>query len=65
MRTSIYGVKNCVYILNYFDNYSLKTKKLQVYNDWKFLYEAFVNKDHLDEFKVKALKILSKNLNKI
>ena len=42
------GVKNCKSIFKYFDNYTLKTIKLNSYIKWKNIHSRLENGDHLD-----------------
>lgn len=58
------GVKNCEYILSYFDKYKLKTKKEISYIKWKQLLNNLKNNQHLDNDKRLVLKELSKDINK-
>lgn len=61
---SVHGVKHCQYLLNYFDNFALKSKKKNSYNNWKKLMDHYKKKDHLDLMKQKGIIDLIKLLNK-
>lgn len=58
------GVKNCKGLFNYFDNYTLVTKKNNSYVEWKLLYSKLVNKDHLNQGLRLELVKLAKQINK-
>ena len=60
----INGVKNCEFLLNYFDKYTLKTNKRLAYLKWKDLLYRLKNKEHLYDEKRLILKELSKEINK-
>lgn len=60
----IQGLKNCQFLFDYFDNFILKTKKLEAYKDWKYLHSSFEKKDHLYLEKRIKLIAISKKLNK-
>lgn len=60
----INGLKNCLYILDYFDKFKLKTKKYKSYVLFKDIINKIQNKDHLDINKRKEIKHLMKNINK-
>ena len=46
MRT-LNGIKNCEFIISYFDKYNLKTKKAISYVKWKQLLNKLRNNKHL------------------
>lgn len=60
----INGIKNCEFLLNYFDKYTLKTNKRLAYLKWKDLLYRLKNKEHLYDEKRLILKELSKEINK-
>jgi len=60
----INGIKNCIKILPYFDNFNLKTKKKDSYFKWKDLLFRLKNKDHLDSNLRLELISLAKQINK-
>lgn len=61
---SVHGIKNCEFLLEYFDNFQLKTKKKESYNYWKILISKYKNKDHLNLIKRNEIIDLTKLLNK-
>ena len=54
----ISGLKNCANIFNYFDKYTLLTKKLSSYIMWKQIHKELLNKNHLNT--EKRLKLQEK-----
>jgi hypothetical protein len=57
----INGEKACYNVYDYFDNYSLKTKKLISYLLWKEIHKHITNKDHLDpELRIKLIEMATK-----
>lgn len=58
------GVKNCEGLFNYFDEYSLITKKQDSYSKWKLLHSRLVKKDHLNDNTRLELIELAKQINK-
>lgn len=61
---TVNGVKNCLFLLNYFEEFKLKTKKYDSYCNWKILILKYINKDHLDLIKRNEIVELIKLLNK-
>ena len=60
----INGVKNCEGLFVYFDEYNLKTRKLESYLKWKLLHCKLTNGDHLNEVTRQKLITLVKQVNK-
>ena len=60
----INGVKNCKGLFNYFDEYTLITKKKDSYLKWKSLCYRLANKDNLKESDRLELIKLAKLINK-
>lgn len=60
----INGLKNCLKILNYYDNYPLLTIKKYSYIKFKDILIRLSNKEHMNKELRSNLKILAKNLNK-
>ena len=58
------GVKNCKGLFNYFDEFSLITKKKNSYLKWKLLHSKLTNKDHLNNDLRPKLVELAKQINK-
>jgi hypothetical protein len=59
----ISGLKNCINIFNYFDNYPLLTKKSISYTMWKQIHKELLNKDHLKPEKRKKISEKVKLIN--
>lgn len=59
----ISDVENCLYLLHYFDKYSIKTKKQLQYEKWKDLLIRLNSGEHLDNNKKSLFKSLSKKIN--
>lgn len=59
----INGLKNCIKILDYFNNHPLLSKKLISFIKWKKLIIRIKNGDHLDPSKRIELKNLAKEIN--
>lgn len=59
----INGLKNCLIILNYFDKYSLLSKKKNSYIIFKDILKRINNLEHLNMDKRKILKELAKTMN--
>lgn len=60
----INGIKNCKGLFTYFDEYKLKTKKIDSYLKWKLLNSRLENKDHLNEKTRLELIEIAKHINK-
>lgn len=60
----INGLKNCLIILDYFDNYPLLSKKKYSYILFKEILIKLTNKEHLNPITRKDLIILAKKVNK-
>ena len=58
------GLKNCKGLFTYFDEFTLKTKKIDSYLKWKFIHARLVNKDHLKDSTRLELIELAKKINK-
>lgn len=58
----INGLKNCLSICEYFDNYKLKSKKRESYLLWKSLSNNLARKDHLSDKRLELIK-LAKQIN--
>lgn len=57
----INGEKACYNVYDYFDNYSLKTKKLTSYLLWKEIHKHIINKDHINpELRIKLIEMATK-----
>lgn len=57
----ISGAKACYNIYNYFDNFPLKTKKLDSYLRWKNIHKQITNKAHLNpELRIKLIELATK-----
>jgi hypothetical protein len=52
-------------IVNYFNFYSLKTKKNIVYYNWLKIYKLFIEKKHLTDSGLSLIKRYKKNLNRV
>ena len=50
-------------IINYLNNFSLKTKKMDSFNKWKEVYCMVLNKEHLDLYGLHKIRKLSKEIN--
>lgn len=61
----IQGLENCKHLIDYFDNYSLKTKKRESFIKWKSLYNHFILKDHLNLEKKNEIINIIKSINKL
>ncbi len=61
------GVKNCINIFPYFDEYTLFTKKSYSYVKWREVHKGLINKDHLNKEKLLELiekaRLINKNNN--
>lgn len=57
------GVKNCIQLIEYFEEYQLKTKKLESYKKWKYILFALERKEHINLENRENLKTLSKFIN--
>jgi hypothetical protein len=75
-RKSKYGIKNIhriesnsfikiPLIINYLENFNLKTKKKESYLKWKNIYNMVLNNEHLNQDGLNKIKIISKEINKI
>jgi hypothetical protein len=60
----INGIKNCKSLFTYFDEFTLKTKKINSYLKWKLLNSRLENKDHLNEKTRLELIEIAKHINK-
>ena len=60
----INGVQNCRNLFKYFDNYTLKTLKLNSYIKWKIIHSRLENGDHLNALNRIELSKISKQINK-
>ena len=60
----INGTKNCKGLFNYFDEYTLKTKKIESYSKWKIIHSKLVDREHLNKDKKQELLTLAKQVNK-
>jgi hypothetical protein len=58
------GVKNCLGLFPYFDEYSLITKKKGSYLKWKIIHSRLVKGDHLNDTTRSELVNLAKQINK-
>lgn len=59
----ISGLKNCLKILNYFDNYPLLTKKKEIYKIWKKILLEIQKNNHLEnKLELKKLIKFMKNI---
>jgi hypothetical protein len=63
-RFTINSFIGLIPIINYLNNYPLKTKKLLSYNKWLEIYEMVINKKHLTKEGLDKIKELSKLINK-
>jgi len=52
-------------VINYFSNFSLKTKKFIVYFNWLKIYKLVINKKHLTNEGLDLIKKYKKNLNRL
>ena len=52
-------------VINYFSNFSLKTKKFIVYFNWLKIYKLVINKKHLTNEGLNLIKKYKKNLNRL
>lgn len=59
----INGLKNCKFLINYFDKYLLLSKKFISYNKWKDVMYMIEKGDHLDLIKRIKIKKLCKKIN--
>jgi len=59
---SIQGIKNCQFLITYFDNFPLKSNKKYSYNNWKKLIEHYKKNDHMCIIKQKEIINLIKLL---
>lgn len=57
------GIKNCLNLFTYFDNFTLKTNKLYSYNKWKQVCFKIQKKEHLIAEKRIELIALCKEIN--
>ena len=57
------GIKNCLNLFDYFDNFTLKTNKLNSYSKWKEVCYKIQSKEHLIPFKRIELIALCKEIN--
>lgn len=52
-------------VVNYFNTYSLKTKKVIVYFNWLKIYKLFIEKKHLTDLGLYLIKKYKNNLNRL
>jgi LAGLIDADG endonuclease len=52
-------------IIDYLNNFSLKTKKIDSFNKWKEIYYMVLNKEHLNKDGLDKIRKLSKQINLI
>lgn len=57
------GLNDTAILLNYFDKYKLRSKKLKSYILWKDAHQRIINKEHLDPTMRFALKTLASKVN--
>ena len=50
-------------IFNYFENYTLRSKKLKSYILWKNIHSKLLNKEHLNTSLRESLKVLASKVN--
>lgn len=58
------GLNNSLSLIRYFDKYTLKSKKSNVYAVWKIILDWLINKGHLNNINKEYYIALIKNLNK-
>jgi hypothetical protein len=51
--------------MDYLNNFSLKTKKIDSFNKWKKVYYMVLNKEHLNVDGLEKIRKLSKEINLI
>lgn len=63
LEIRVNGIKNCSNLFKYFDEYTLKTNKVNSYRKWKEVSVKIVAKEHLDTVKRVELISLCKQIN--
>ena len=59
----ISGLNDLIKIFSYFDNHTLRSKKLKSYILWKEIHSKLLNKDHLNPSLRESLKVLASKVN--
>ena len=59
------GLKNCKLLMDYYDNFQLRSKKFKSYLLWKYFHEKITKKQHLDKSLIYSLKTLASKINNI
>lgn len=63
-RYSLHSIKNSKVIIDYFNNFPLKTTKNYSFEIWANIYNMLINKEHLTNEGLNKIRFLRSNMNK-
>ena len=63
-RYAVSNLNSLSIIINYFNQFKLRTKKQLAFNKWLVIYNCILNKEHKSPEGIEKIKVLSKLINK-
>lgn len=63
-RYAVSNLNSLSIIINYFNQFKLRTKKQWAFNKWLVIYNCILNKEHKSPEGIEKIKVLSKLINK-
>ena len=63
-RYAVSNLNSLSIIINYFNQFKLRTKKQWAFNKWLVIYNCILNKEHKSREGIEKIKVLSKHINK-